>query len=128
MLEGVTAGSQFARIVATDADSGEFGRVTYSIISESEVSLLQADPLVAQLMQSYTGIHYNLVLAIVYKIWMAHNAALSGNCFRLSCMYEKSKNTLYWHRWGYSGSMLTRATSQCTGSWTERQTIPPLTL
>ena len=40
VLEGATAGSQFARIVATDADSGDFGRVTYSIVSESEVSLL----------------------------------------------------------------------------------------
>ncbi len=37
VLEGVAPGSQFTRIVATDADSGNFGEITYSIEGSSSV-------------------------------------------------------------------------------------------
>ncbi len=37
VLEGLIPGSQFTGIVATDADSGNFGEVTYSIEGTSPV-------------------------------------------------------------------------------------------
>lgn len=38
VLEGLTPGSLFAQITATDADSEIFGQITYNIISQPSVS------------------------------------------------------------------------------------------
>lgn len=41
IAESAEVGSQILRIVATDADSGSFGEITYTIIMGNEVKLIR---------------------------------------------------------------------------------------